>query len=170
MFRTRSLYVPIVMLAAACASTDQSALLAGFEADRKAIEDLHRRDMEAAKRGDYETLVSLWTDDAVMLPPNGHVVVGIETIRARMEASRGHFDTLEVTEYVQDFKDVEIVGDLALEWGTYRGTTRSRLSGEIVSGKGTLMRLLRKQPDGSWKIGAVDVDDRSELAEGRTSR
>ena len=40
-------------------------------AARRAIERLHRRDMQASKDGDFETLRSLVDDEAVMFPPAG---------------------------------------------------------------------------------------------------
>jgi ketosteroid isomerase-like protein len=49
--------------------------------DLAAIEQLHQRDVAAAKAGDTATLATLWTDDAVALPPGEQPVVGIDVIR-----------------------------------------------------------------------------------------
>ena len=44
--------------------------------DLAAIEKLHEKDLAAAKIGDIATLATLWTDDAVALPPGEPPVVG----------------------------------------------------------------------------------------------
>jgi ketosteroid isomerase-like protein len=41
------------------------------EADLRAIERLHQKDMQASRAGDFETLRSIMTDEAVILPPGG---------------------------------------------------------------------------------------------------
>jgi ketosteroid isomerase-like protein len=43
--------------------------------DLAAIEQLHQKDVAAAKAGDTATLATLWTDDAVVLPPGEQPVV-----------------------------------------------------------------------------------------------
>jgi ketosteroid isomerase-like protein len=121
-------------------------------AELAAIERLHAADVRAVLAGDTAALMSLWTDDIVALPPGGPITVGrarnAESLRRSMEQSRD----LEPLEYVLDFASVELLGDHALEWGTYRGRARPRAGGAAVSYGGKVMRLLRRQPDGSWLV------------------
>lgn len=46
----------------------------------KAIMELRKRDAEAAKSEDFETLRSIMSDDAVMLPPGGKRLEGKSAI------------------------------------------------------------------------------------------
>jgi len=59
---------------------------------------------------------------------------------------------VEVLEYVLDFEEVKFLGDYAFEWGTIRGATRPKSSGEIEYSTYKVMRILKKQPDGEWKV------------------
>ena len=59
---------------------------------------------------------------------------------------------LEPLEHVLDFEETIVAGDYAIQWGTVRSSSRARASGEVFSGGGKLMRILQRQPDGSWKM------------------
>jgi len=56
--------------------------------DMAAIEQLHARDSAAAKVGDVETLTTLWTADAVALPPGEQPIIGIDAIRGWLNKNR----------------------------------------------------------------------------------
>jgi uncharacterized protein (TIGR02246 family) len=120
--------------------------------DMTAIEQLHKRDAAAAAEGDVAALAELWTDDAVALPPGEPPVIGIEAIRKWLAKSQADPSTVEVVEYVLDFKEVTIRGDEAVEWGRTRVAIRPRGTTSIVRASGNLMRILKKQADGSWKV------------------
>lgn len=131
----------------------RTAVAAGQRArDLAAIERLHEADMRAVVAGDTATLMRLWTDDIVALPPGRPAAVGravnAQALRRDMERSAA----LEPIEYVLDFAAVEILGDHAVEWGTYRGRVRSRESGAIAAYGGKVMRVLRREADGSWRV------------------
>lgn len=124
---------------------------AQYAKDRVAIEQLHAKDLAAGKAGDVNTLCTLWTDDAVALPPQHDPIIGHEAICKWIKANPPDFSKFTLTELVMDFKEVTIVGDTAYEWAL------SRLSGIPKGGNemhlsGKLMRVLRRQPDGSWKV------------------
>jgi len=120
-------------------------------ADLAAIERLHQADMRAVVAGDTTTLISLWTEDIVALTEGAPISVGrdsnVKILRRSLELSRD----LEPIDYVLEFQSVELLGDHALEWGTYHGRVRQR-SGSIVAYQGKVMRLLRRQPDRSWRV------------------
>jgi uncharacterized protein (TIGR02246 family) len=124
---------------------------AGSAEDLRAIERLHETDMAASKSGEFETLRSLMTDDAVILAPGGEPVRGkaeLDDSFARMREAMGQ---VEVLEYVLDFEKVRVLGEYAFEWGEIRGSSR-RKGGETQYTSYKVMRILQKQPDGSWKI------------------
>jgi ketosteroid isomerase-like protein len=58
----------------------------------------------------------------------------------------------EPVEYVEHFEEIEVAGNYAFEWGTYRGASRTRAGGDPWFYSGKLLRILRREPDGSWKM------------------
>ena len=120
--------------------------------DLKAIEELHRRDMRASREGDFETLRSLMSDDAVVLPPGGRVVRGREALDASFARMAEGMRQVEVLEYELDFEEVHIVGDYAFEWGAIRGAMGALPDGEVERSSYKVMRVLQRQPDGAWKV------------------
>lgn len=117
---------------------------------RAQIDLLHSRDMAASKAGNFETLRTLMSDDAVMMPPGADFVRGREAIDAGMSKMAEAMKEVEVLEYALEFEEVQVVGDYAFEWGTIRGRMRSR--GEEESSIYKVMRILQKQADGEWKV------------------
>ena len=49
-------------------------------------------------------------------------------------------------------EEVQVSGDLAVARGTYAATVTPKDGGEAISIDGKYMTLLKRQPDGSWKI------------------
>jgi ketosteroid isomerase-like protein len=60
--------------------------------------------------------------------------------------------THEVVEYVMEFEELEVLGDRAIEWGTIRGAMRDRRTGAVEPSSYHVMRVLRRQPDGGFKV------------------
>jgi len=118
----------------------------------EAIEALHRTDMQASRANDTETRISLWSDDPAALPPQGPILTGRDTVEAWLRRAGAAGDVWETIEYVQEFREVHVVGNYAWDWGTYRGRSRNRETGQEVSSRGKLLRILKREPDGSWKV------------------
>jgi uncharacterized protein (TIGR02246 family) len=123
--------------------------VSSVENERRAIEAVNRRDVQAALAGDPAAMIAQWTDDFVLLQPAGPILRGRGAI-AEMVLGLAH--QVEVLDWVFDFEEIKVLGDYAFEWGTYRGSVRPRAGGEAVPSSGKLMRILQRQPDGSWKM------------------
>ncbi len=121
-------------------------------AARKAIERLHRRDMQASAAGDYETLRSLVDDEAMMFPPGGAVQRGAKDFDAAFLRMNGAPKTHQVIEYRLEFEEVKIFGNFAVEWGAIRGATRDIATGRVIHSEYHVMRVLRRQRNGVWKV------------------
>jgi uncharacterized protein (TIGR02246 family) len=121
-------------------------------AARKAIERLHRRDMRASAAGDFAALRALVDDNAVMLPPGGAPQRGAKDFDAAFERLNNSPRTHEVIEYRLEFEEVKIFGNYAVEWGAIRGATRELATGRVHQSEYHVMRVLRRQSNGSWKI------------------
>ena len=117
--------------------------------DLRAIEVINQREVQASLAGDPAMLMSQWTDDFVLLPAAGPIMRGR---RAIAEAFQGVENEVEVLDAGFDFQEVTVLGDHAFQWGTYYQSVRPRTGGEAVRSTGKLMRILQRQPDGSWKM------------------
>ncbi|HEY7449668.1 MAG TPA: SgcJ/EcaC family oxidoreductase [Vicinamibacterales bacterium] len=122
--------------------------VSSLENDLRAIEAINQRDVQFALANDAARMMSQWTEDFVLLPPAGPIMRGRSAIA---EAFRGT-ESPEILEYVLDIQEVKVLGDHAFQWGTYSYSMRPRAGGEAVWTAGKLMRILQRQPDGSWKI------------------
>ncbi len=134
---------------------------AALAADLAAIEELHRRDAEACRRGDHATLRSLMSDDAVILPPGGAVVRGRAALDASFAAMASAMEGVEVLDYRLDFDEVRVLGAFAFEWGTISGAMR-RGGGVPETSSYKVLRILQRQPDGAWKVHRTIWNDNPE--------
>ena len=130
--------------------------MSSLENDLRAIEAINQRDVQFALAKDAALMMSQWTEDFVLLPAAGPIMRGRNAIA---EAYRG-VESPEVVEYVLDIQEVKVLGDHAWQWGTYHYSLRPPTGGDPVRTAGKLMRILQRQPDGSWKMyrGIVTVD------------
>ena len=122
------------------------------DADMAAIEKLHETDMAAAKIHDIDTLITLMTDDCILLPPGHEPIRGRESIWKFMQEQLPENQKYEITEYIQHFEEVKIIGDWAYEWATFHGTYHLKSGGPDLNERSRLFRILRRQSDGSWKV------------------
>ena len=148
----------VSLTAPACASKKD-----GTSADLVAINALHQRDMEASKKWDVDTLVSLWSDDIVTLTQGEPPVIGKDANRAAISRLREESSEVQITDYILSFNEVKIVGDWAFEWGTYSGTVKPVAGGDAIRTTGKVIRVLKKDSDGSWKIARAMYDSDAEM-------
>ena len=123
-----------------------------LEEDLAAIEDLHRRDMEAARRGDFAALRGVVDDEAVMLAPGSQARRGRRELDAAFDAMSRSAKTHEVLQYDLAFEEVKVLGEYAWEWGSITGSMREVATGDISRSAFHVMRILRRQADGSWRV------------------
>jgi uncharacterized protein (TIGR02246 family) len=124
---------------AACAPTRRPSETAA----RQAIEAAVRRYVAATNQGDAQALADLYTDDAVLLPPDHEPVRGREAIGAYW--SQGTDEGLAVTTL-----SLEVDGDLGYLAGRYNLAPTD----EEPADSGKYVMCLKRQPDGSWKLTA----------------
>ena len=121
------------------------------EEELRKIEELHERDKEASRTGDFETLRSLFTDDAVLMAPGGPLLRGADQLREQFEQMAEAYRGVDILEYEIEFKEVKILSDYAYEWGTISGSSKTK-DNEIEYSSYNLMRILKKDADGEWKV------------------
>jgi uncharacterized protein (TIGR02246 family) len=120
-----------------------------------AIQELHEKDIEASKARDFDTLLSLWTEDGVLLEPGKNPTIGIEAIKAYMEEQKEASKAYEIKKYEHRWDEIKVVGDWAFEWGYFDAVAEMIATGEVIEQRGKLLRVLRKQKDGSWRVARV---------------
>jgi uncharacterized protein (TIGR02246 family) len=170
-FRRASLLlaaVAISFIQIACSSDKQPPNQAAPASDMEAINELHKRDTEASKAWDVETLVSLWTDDIVSIHQDGNPVIGKEANRNSLLKLKQASGDIDIVEYDISFKEVKVIGDWAYEWGTFSGTVKLKAGGEAYKSSGKIFRMLKRDADGSWKVARTmsinDSDDEDEAS------
>ena len=122
-----------------------------LEADVRAIQALNEHDVKATMAMDVDASISQWTDDFVVLQAAGPISRGRSTNAAAAKQSMEQMKSFKPLEYNLDAQEITVSGDYAFVWGTYRGSARSS-GGETVNYAGKFMRILQRQPDGSWKM------------------
>jgi len=152
--------VSLVVLVAACApAAEQPAPLEEPDttaADLAAINELREAHDSAFTAGDVDGFIDLFSDDAQALRNGNSVLVGKEAIRSWSgwairsweEEVFDQFDS-EMT-YFSD--EIELMGEVAFNLGTYRLTQTPKAGGDSIAFYGNYILVLRKQADGSWKI------------------
>ncbi len=126
-------------------------------ADLAAIEMLDKADVAATLTQDPGALTTLWSDDAVNLGFPGPPVVGIKAMREAYEKFRADYPDFKVLKYAPNIKVVQIADEWAMEVGDFAGTYKISGKDEPVSTQGKGMRVLKRQPDGSWKFALVGM-------------
>ena len=135
------------VLCAACqtGASRSSTPRAEVEAILQVVEDLDR----AENAGDLEQLLSLLTDDVVWMPPGEPALVGKDALRDWYNVDDFSLEISHKT------KEARVDGDLAYNWGIATGAVTRKADGKRVPLSNKYIQVLRKQPDGAWKISHV---------------
>ncbi len=140
----------VLALAGCMSGSDEPS---DISADLAAIRELHDADVAGVLAGDMDALLALWSDDPMALPPEGEILVGREAIAAMLGAFEGTADRpWETVEYSQDFNEVMVNGDYAWDLGTVRTRMVHKATGRELTLDGKLLRILKRQPDGTWRV------------------
>jgi uncharacterized protein (TIGR02246 family) len=135
----------VVQGPAASAGSDR-----GHDADRAAIEKLKQQDVVATVARDAVAMADLWTDDAVRFGPDTPADVGRRAIRTTNERSTAR--PIKVLTFVPETKDLTIWDGGAVEWRYFTASYVASAGGEPTRVRGTLLAVLKKLPDASWKV------------------
>lgn len=119
---------------------------------RAGIEKLHQQDIAATLARDPKALADLFTDDAVLLEPGQGAVLGRAAILAENEQDQKAHPAMKIVSYKPDVKDLQIRGDCAYEWDTFEASYKESENSEVKSFRAKALRVLERQPDGSWKF------------------
>src|SRR5437016_11812146 len=150
-------FIAVRVVAAADGRSDSSS----EEADRVAIERLHRQDIEATLSDKADELAKLWDSEAVRIQPGRPAEVGKTEIYANDKRWEAKPDRARTLCYKSEIKDVRVAGEWAFEWGYIS----DKDSSDPKPMRGKVLRVMKRQPDGSWKFSRVIVfDEKNETA------
>ena len=111
--------------------------------DVAAVNALTQAWAEAARANDWAALAALYTQDAVLMPPNHEAVRG----RSAIQEFFGTFPP--VSDLQLNGTEVDGVGDVAFVTGSY-SLTLAPEGVEPIQDSGKFLDIRRKQADGSW--------------------
>ena len=113
--------------------------------DERAIRDLIATWMSASQAGDTDTVLSLMTDDVVFMVP-GQEPFG----KAAFAAASQDMKDMHM-EGTSEIRELKVLGD----WAYLRGHLQVAMTtpaGSIVRRAGYTLTILRKEPDGKWRL------------------
>ncbi|WP_263367993.1 YybH family protein [Edaphobacter bradus] len=116
-------------------------------ADAQAIRDLDSQWSKSAAAHDVDGTVSYYSDDAVVLPPNGPMLTDKQAIRAGWAGMVGPGRNVS---WQTTKAEAAASGDIAYTMGTY-SLTMQDAQGKPVSDRGKYLCVWKKQADGKWK-------------------
>ena len=148
----RSHPLPIFALLAAAACAPAETPPVDTTADREAIDALARQEMQALVDGDIVAHLATHAPDAVVMPPGMPAARGLDAIRGVLEEMHAQFD---LDGRYTDLRTT-VVGDVAYQECAFDLTLTEKVTGNVITEVGKGVHVLRKQPDGTWKI-ALDV-------------
>jgi ketosteroid isomerase-like protein len=119
------------------------------------IKKLHQQDIDATVSMDLGKLTNLWADDGVLLGQGDEPLVGKAAIEASLKQNLAANPTMRVLKYVPEITDLQVVGDAAYEWGFFDVTHQLSTHSKPASFRARFLRVMRLQPDGSWKFVRV---------------
>ncbi|UCG88728.1 MAG: DUF4440 domain-containing protein [Gemmatimonadota bacterium] len=120
------------------------------EEDVAAIRSTHAAYHEVVSAKDWDAVVTYYTTDAVIMPPNQPAVHGRDPIRD------WYASFPPVTEVELPIVEIDGRGDIAYVRGTYTLTMAIKGTPEPIMDSGKNLAIWRRQPDGSWLI-AIDT-------------
>jgi len=123
--------------------------------DLASIAVLHQQDVAATLSRNPRALANLWTDDAVRMQPGGPGEVGRRAIYIDDSTQHSLSPRTQILRYEPVIRNVQIVGDWAIEWGHFEGAYKRFPADSLRTIRGNLLRVLQRQSDGSWRFARV---------------
>ena len=146
-------FTPFIMFALVCFifSCKRQIQNVDVEADIAAIKEVLNKYEVAINAGDFDSWISLWSDDGVRMPPNGPTRPGVAQITEEVKPVLEQFKAnLKIT----SIEEARVFGDIGLTRCSYNFAVTPKAGGDkiIVEPDGKALTIYEKQLDGNWKI------------------
>ena len=113
------------------------------------VYQLHTKFMDAMVNQDVDLLMSLFTEDAMIMAPGEPAARGSGQVRSWFENAFGAAVTEKLDASNEEYFDG---GDCILETGEADWTTRPTAGGDPSTARMKWLAAWHRQPDGGWKI------------------
>jgi len=127
-----------------------------IKAIRQLVQDWH----SDWQNSDIESILSLFTEDPVLLPQGQTAIFGKVAIRSLYQA----FFAAYTVKGECNIEEVEVSGDLGYVWVNYTLTATPRAEGVPINEDSKTVFLVRRQTDDSWKIARLIDNSNREKA------
>ena len=136
----------VALLLAGSATTGNAA---DVEAFRAAVQDTFDKYSAAMNAEDSDVWILSWDENGIQMPPGAPAVVGKPAIEKMI---RGVHQALDWEKFTIRLEEVQVGGDWGYARGTYSASITPKAGGETAFIDGKYLTILKRQPDGSWKI------------------
>jgi ketosteroid isomerase-like protein len=134
----------IAIFAPATKAADQDA--------RKSLDAFNQQFTSACQKMDNPAAAGLWTDYGADLLPGMQPMVGKAKISDWLNSLTPQLAGAKMIYCTVDWKDVQIHGDIAYEWGINRQKIEFPAPRGAFENEGKILLILKRQGDGSWRI------------------
>jgi ketosteroid isomerase-like protein len=125
----------------------------------------HQQFIEAVKAGDIPTIVSLYTDSAVVMPPNDMSLWGSKELE---EWHEEYFADFKVVTFAEIEREVTMMGEWAVERWAYMVAIQPIHGGERIRDDGRFLAVW-KRDGGVWRMAQAMFNSMRPIGSG-TSR
>lgn len=121
-----------------------------LSSDLQAIEEIHKRWIEAELAGDSLAVLRLCTDDVLWIPPDAPLLEGKQAIARWLKVAEVEIESLEIS-------GLRIGGGGTVAYKTANYTTAyvAEDSSDVSSVRGTHLWVLRKMENHEWRVAIV---------------
>jgi len=116
---------------------------------RAAIAAIDKKFMEDVSRGNAAAGAAVYTDDAILMPPNHSSVEGKQAIEKYL-AEIG--SQLQASNFQLSILEVDVQGDTTIVRGTYSSSFTVPGTDAPMGDRGKTLNVWKRQADGSWKL------------------
>jgi len=128
--------------------------------------DSHQKYIAAVTSSDVETVVSLFHENGVLMPPNDRSVYGEMELR---EWHQDYFQSFSIVSLQPTQREVKIIGDWAIERWAYKVVIDANVGAESIRDEGRFLMNWTREPDGIWRIAYAMFNSMQPVGSG-TSR
>jgi ketosteroid isomerase-like protein len=142
--------LPFLLTMVTSAGCARSAPQTDTQADVSAINEVRERDISLVGAGDTNKLLTVYTSDVVVMPPNEPALAGHDGVRKWGEAM---FGQVTITgRYTSS--QVTVSGDWAADRYVGVLTVTPKAGGSPAEEKIKGVHIMKRQPNGTWLIAA----------------
>lgn len=115
----------------------------------ESYEALRQLYIEAYVAADETALAGLFSEDSMLVPPDSPVSTGRAGVREFYQQQFAQFTPSSLT--IQPEEET-VLEDWGYGAGTWRATATVNPTGTPIEIEGKYLNVIKRQPDGSWKI------------------